>query len=212
MDRPGWGTVDPETGEVYFTLTNNSRRALTQTDPANPRAENNFGHIVRWTEARGDSAATSFVWELFVLAGTQRQSRTFANAALNDDSIFACPDGMWMDANRRLWIQTDMGDRGAPFGGTLDAFGTNMMLCADPATGEIRRFLTGPWGQEVTGVITTPDHRTMFANFQHPGGHATAAQFAAGDMGSTFPDGNPALAPRSGTIVITREDGGIIGA
>ena len=210
MDRPEWGTVDPETGEVYFTLTNNSRRSLTQTDAANPRAENNFGHIVRWTEARGDHASTNFVWELFVLAGTQRQSRTFANTALSDDSIFACPDGIWMDGNRRLWIQTDMGDIGGTFSGPLAPFGTNQMLCADPATGEIRRFLTGPWGQEITGVITTPDHRTMFINVQHPGAHGSAEQFAAGDMGSSFPDGAGTI-PRSATIVITREDGGIIG-
>jgi secreted PhoX family phosphatase len=36
-------------------------------------------------------------------------------------------------------------------------------------------------------------------------------QFAAGDFGSGFPDYNGAV-PRSATIVITREDGGIIGA
>jgi secreted PhoX family phosphatase len=129
----------------------------------------------------------------------------------DDDSIFACPDGMWMDANRRLWNQTDMGDVGGAFRGVLAPFGTDRMLCADPATGEIRRFPTGPWGQEVTGVITTPDQRTMFVNIQHPGAHASAEQFAAGDMGSVFPDG-PGRIPRSGTRVIPREDGGIIGA
>jgi secreted PhoX family phosphatase len=88
----------------------------------------------------------------------------------------------------------------------------NGMLAGDPRTGEIRRFLTGPWGQECTGVIATPDQRTLFVNFQHPGGHATAEQFAAGDMGSTFPDGDVAIPLRSATIVITREDGGVIGA
>jgi hypothetical protein len=75
----------------------------------------------------------------------------------------------------------------------------------------VRRFLTGPWGQEITGVITTPDQKTMFVNVQHPGGHATGAQFAAGDFGSGFPDYNGNV-PRSATLVITREDGGIIGA
>jgi secreted PhoX family phosphatase len=105
-----------------------------------------------------------------------------------------------------------MGDIGPTYEGPLKDFGMNAMLAADPTTGEIRRFLTGPWGQEVTGVITTPDQRTMFVNFQHPGAHATPEDFAAGNMGSTWPDGNPAIPPRSGTIVITREDGGIIGA
>ena len=87
----------------------------------------------------------------------------------------------------------------------------NQMLAADPATGEIRRFLTGPWGQEITGVITTPDGTTMFVNVQHPGGQASAEDFAAGTFGSGFPDYN-GTPPRSATLVITRKDGGVIGA
>jgi secreted PhoX family phosphatase len=211
MDRPEWGTVDPTSGEVYFTLTNNSRRSQTQVDAVNPRAENNFGQIVRWRYADNAHASTGFQWDLFVIAGTPRQSKTFAGAALGEDNVFACPDGIWCDQNARLWIQTDMGDIGPDYEGPLKDFGMNQMLAADPKTGEIRRFLTGPWGQEVTGVISTPDGRTMFVNFQHPGAHASAEQFAAGDMGSQFPDG-PGSVPRSATIVITREDGGVVGA
>lgn len=210
MDRPEWGAIDPNTGEVYFTLTNNSRRTQAQVDAANPRAENNFGQIVRWHYANGDHTRATFTWDLFVIAGTARQSRTVDGQPLDDDSIFACPDGLWCDAQSRLWIQTDIGESAQLLGPT-EPMGQNAMLAADPRTGEIRRFLTGPMGQEVTGVITTPDQRTMFVNFQHPGATATPAMFAAGDMGSQWPDG-PGSVPRSFTIVITREDGGVIGA
>ena len=212
MDRPEWGAIVPATGDVYFTLTNNNRRTQAQVDAANPRAENNFGHIVRWRYEGADHTRTSFDWELFVIAGGARSSELFTGAALGEDNAFACPDGLWCDEANRLWIQTDMGDIGPDYRGPLKDFGMNAMLAADPATGEIRRFLTGPWGQEVTGIAMTPDLRTMFVNFQHPGAHATDAQFAAGDMGSTFPDRDPALPPRSATVVITREDGGVIGA
>jgi hypothetical protein len=211
MDRPEWGTIDPATGEVYFTLTNNNRRDMTQIDAVNPRAENNYGQIVRWKYDGGDHTQTTFAWELFVIAGTPKQSLTFKGEVLGDDNTFACPDGIWCDQNSRLWIQTDMGDIGPAQEGPLEPFGTNQMLCADPATGEIRRFLTGPWGQEITGVVMTPDGTTMFVNVQHPGGHATAEQFAANDYGSGFPDYNGTV-PRSATLVITREDGGVIGA
>ncbi len=211
MDRPEWGAVDPGSGEVYFTLTNNNRRTQTQVDAVNPRAENNFGQIVRWRYAGNDQAATSFTWDLFVLAGTKTTSATFDGKALGDDGMFACPDGLWCDANSRLWIQTDMGDIGPEQKGPLSPFGMNAMLAADPKTGEVRRFLTGPWGQEITGVVTTPDQKTMFVNVQHPGGHASDDQFAAGDFGSGFPDYNGTV-PRSATLVITREDGGVIGA
>jgi secreted PhoX family phosphatase len=211
MDRPEWGTVDPATGEVYFTLTNNNRRSQTEVNAVNPRAENNFGQIVRWRYEGNDHARTAFDWDLFVIAGTPRQSATFNGLALGEDNIFACPDGIWCDADSRLWIQTDMGDIGPDYSGPLKDFGMNAMLAADPKTGEIRRFLTGPWGQEITGVVTTPDQTTMFVNVQHPGGHASAEQFAAGDYGSGFPDYNGTV-PRSATLVITREDGGVIGA
>ncbi len=36
MDRPEWGAVHPDTGEVYFTLTNNSARQ--EANAANPRS------------------------------------------------------------------------------------------------------------------------------------------------------------------------------
>lgn len=48
-------------------------------------------------------------------------------------------------------------------------FGNNQMLVADPRTGELKRFLTGPLGCEVTGIAATPDFRTLFINIQHPG-------------------------------------------
>jgi uncharacterized protein len=211
MDRPEWGTVDPNTGEVYFTLTNNNRRDMTQIDAVNPRAENNFGQIVRWRYQGNDHAQTGFAWDLFVIAGTPRNSLVVTGQTLGDDSTFACPDGIWCDQNSRLWIQTDMGDIGPAQEGPLEPFGMNAMLAADPATGEIRRFLTGPWGQEITGVITTPDGTTMFVNVQHPGAQASDADFAAGTFGSGFPDYNGTV-PRSATLVITREDGGVIGA
>ena len=211
MDRPEWGTVDPATGEVYFTLTNNNRRDLTQIDAVNPRAENVFGQIVRWKYENTNHADTKFAWELFVMAGNPKQSTTYNDLTLGDDNIFACPDGIWCDQNSRLWIQTDMGDIGPDYEGPLKDFGMNAMLAADPQTGEIRRFLTGPHGQEITGISMTPDGKTMFINVQHPGGHASAEDFAAGKFGSGFPDYNGSV-PRSATLVITRDDDGVIGA
>jgi secreted PhoX family phosphatase len=44
MDRPEWCAVHPSTGEIYYTLTNNSNRKLEPTGQpvrarrANPRA------------------------------------------------------------------------------------------------------------------------------------------------------------------------------
>lgn len=195
MDRPEWGAVHPDTGEVYFTLTNNSSR--TEADKPNPRAPNPYGHIIRWRESARDHTGVTFNWDLYMLAGPENDSSDPKGRPLDDHNIFASPDGLWFDDEGRLWIQTDMS------GSQLNAgpFGNNQMLVSDPATGETKRFLVGPRGAEVTGVTVTPDFRTMFVNIQHPGEGNTPTNFA-----SNWPDGS-GRRPRSATVVITRNDG-----
>ena len=210
MDRPEWGAVDPNTKQVYFTLTNNSRRTDDEVDAANPRAANEWGHIIRWSEGNNDPTAKTFQWDLFVLAGPEDDSTMLNGQALSEDSKFCCPDGLWFDASSRLWIQTDISESVMNTGDFVQ-FGNNQMLAADPVTGEIRRFLTGPIGQEITGVVTTPDQRTMFINVQHPGATVTADEFAAGNLKSRWPDQSASMYPRSSTVVITKDDGGMIG-
>lgn len=207
MDRPEWGAVDRKTGEVYFTLTNNSRRK--ETDAVNPRIENNWGQIVRWREHNDQVNAIQFEWNLFVLAGPESDSE-LAGQPLDGGSMFNSPDGLWFDADSRLWIQTDMSESIVNTG-PWEQFGNNQMLAADPVNNVIRRFLVGPVGQEITGVVTTPDQKTMFVNVQHPGATTSAEDFAAGKLASHWPhDDSPY--PRSATLVISREDGGVIGA
>src|SRR5262245_33234452 len=64
------------------------------------------------------------------------------------------------------------------------------MLAADPSSGEVRRFLTGPNSCELTGVVTTPAGRTMFVNIQHPGEPSSERSDPTKPTGiSTWPDG-----------------------
>ena len=201
MDRPEWVSVHPGTGEVYCTLTNNSAR--TAPDDANPREKNVYGQIVRWREAAGDAAATRFEWDLFVLAGNPGVHPGTLKAGstnVTTDNTFNSPDGLAFDAAGRLWIQTDGNYSNA---GDFAGQGNNCMLCADPKTREIRRFLVGPKECEVTGIAFTPDHKTMFVNIQHPG--------ETGKGASHWPEGGNAL-PRSATVIITKNDGGVIGS
>ena len=82
----------------------------------------------------------------------------------------------------------------------------------DIKTGEVRRFLTGPNGCEITGVINTPDGRTMFVNIQHPGETSSERNDPAKPKAvSSWPDGASGGRPRSATIVIRKNDGGVIG-
>lgn len=200
MDRPEWGAIDPITGGIYFSLSNNSERPLSAVDAANPRANNVNGHIIHWDEQGNDHTATKFSWEIFLLAGPAATETPGDNAVtLTDANQFACPDGLWFDPRGVLWIQTDMP-------GSRSAFGNNQMLAADPSSKQLRRFLVGPVECEVTGVVMTPDLRTMFVNIQHPGEYSAPGRFT-----SHWPDGGTSR-PRSATVVIRKNDGGVIGS
>jgi secreted PhoX family phosphatase len=86
------------------------------------------------------------------------------------------------------------------------------MLAADVETGEIRRFLTGPAGCEITGCTMSPDGRSLFIDIQHPGEPASERSDPSSPRAvSNWPDFRADGRPRSATIVIRREDGGIVG-
>ena len=169
MDRPEWLTIDPQSGWVYCTLTNNSQRGTPGkpgVDAANPRANNVMGQIIRWKD-ENDFDGRTFEWNHLVLAGDPNNQRADAKGNINGD-IYACPDGITFDKQGVLWIQTDA-HATQMYKGELARIGNNQMLACDTATGETRRFLTGPTNCELTGVAFTPDSTTMFVSIQHPG-------------------------------------------
>ena len=158
----------------------------------------------------GDFDGTGMRWNHLVLAGDPAQARPEARGNVQGD-IFACPDGITFDARGVLWIQTDMSSS-VMHQGEMARFGNNQMLACDTASGEIRRFLTGPVGCEITGCTFTPDGRTMFINVQHPGeSPSERSDPAQPTRFSTWPDGAGATRPRSATVVIRKADGGLIG-
>jgi hypothetical protein len=242
MDRPEWGAAHPVTGDIYMTMTNNSRRGNTPAsvnkvdgtsnaggsnppvDAANPRPDNDYGHVIRWREHGRNVRATEFTWDLFVQCGDKATTKALGTTYtpdghdgyvgnINGDD-YGAPDGLWFDDEGRLWIQTDQ--QGDAKGDWVN-IGSNVMMCADPRTGLTQRFLTSPRNCEVTGVITTPDARTMFVGIQHPGedwvaGFTDNSSWPdSGINGPTTMSAAGAIKPRSGVIVITKDDGGVIG-
>ncbi|MDO9237696.1 MAG: PhoX family phosphatase [Aquabacterium sp.] len=249
MDRPEWTGARPRIGgfdevEVYCTLTNNNRRGTTPAsviaqdgsttaatarppvDAANPSADNVYGHIIRWRETGKTVTSTTFSWDLFAQAGDTATTKVAKPTndykgnivdAPNGSADYGAPDGLWFDYFGRLWVQTDQIGDGS---GDFVNIGGNMMVCADPNTGETRRFLTSPNKCEVTGVTMTPDGKTMFVGVQHPGEDSFAAnptQFSNWPQGQYAVEADgvtalPAGRPRSSVVVITKDNGGIIGS
>lgn len=223
MDRPEWIAVHPRTKEVYVTLSNNTSRGkgrpLHQKDPlgadaANPRAPNLMGHIVRWREANADPTSLRFQWDVFLQAGDPSHANPVNRGDVKGRVAFAQPDGCYVDQRGVVWIQTDSSAQNMASADWAN-IGNNQMVAADPSTREVRRFLTGPIGCEITAVQFTPDMRTMFVNIQHPG-EAPLPHPGRNDPKkpkaiSSWPDGDKGGRPRSATIAIQRRDGGIVG-
>jgi len=172
---------------------------------------NVFGQIIRWREAGNDPAGMKFEWDLFAIAGDPRHPDASRHGNVKGDA-YGSPDGLWFDDGGLLWIQTDVS------ASTLnrnhyERLGNNQMLAADTRSGETRRFLTGPSSCEVTGVVMTPDARTMFVNIQHPGEAPKGRNDPQNPKAhSAWPDGAAGGRPRSATVVIRKNDGGVIGS
>ncbi|WP_108837830.1 PhoX family phosphatase [Tateyamaria sp. Alg231-49] len=203
MDRPEWIAVNPTAVEGYCCLTNNKNRGVkpnaggddTSANGPNPREVNNYGQIVRWRPSGDNHASSTFDWDLYVMAGnpTNQEGAYKGSSNINEGNMFNSPDGMQFDTTGIMWIQTDGNDDNE---GDFEGMGNNQMLAGDPVTGEIRRFLTGPNGSEVTGLTWSSDRRTMFVGIQHPS--------------APFPDGEGSL-PRSSIVVVKRTDGALVG-
>lgn len=198
MDRPEWITVAPDNSAIFVTLTNNSGRQVT--DAPNPRAVNRHGHIIKMRESADSPLALSFTWEIFLLAGDPSLASGGNNLVGNiEGDTFSSPDGIRIDPQGRLWVQTDHsvpGNSGVS-GRSIDAaFGHNAMFYVDQDSKQSKRFLVGPLGCEITGLAYTPDLKTFFVNIQHPTGNWPVA----------------GQQPRSSTIVVTRTDGAPVGA
>jgi uncharacterized protein len=260
MDRPEWGALNPTTGDIYMTLTNNSNRTAATADSSNPRAYSDLrntvvnnapatttqngnvnGHIIRFAENGGEPNATQFRWDVYLFGAQADADAARVNlSGLTADNDFSSPDGLWFsDASSFAWIQTDdgaytdvtncmllvgkagrVGD-GAKVTLTYDNAGTaktvDTFVGKKPAANELKRFMVGPIECEITGITETPDGKAIFVNIQHPGEDTPTANLGTpASWTSYWPDGNKTTntsprRPRSSTVVVTKNDGGIVG-
>jgi len=163
-------------------------------------------------------------------------------SGLTDDNDFSAPDGLWFSqaVPGLMWLQTDddaytdvtncmmLAALPGAYGDGSTISVANLAVPANAAADQavttyagkdasnatLRRFLVGPKGCEITGISETPDGKTIFVNIQHPGERTLAsdvANNATASYQSHWPEGGTAR-PRSTTVVITKNDGGLIGS
>jgi uncharacterized protein len=225
-------------GPVFIVCTSNKTAHAAR--PGNPRRElpgkrapafqpNVAGHILRLDEAGGDCGATTFRWDVFVLAGDPASQTGQFMAADGTDAYvsvnrrgrptftgdrFACPDNICFDSAFNIWISTDGSDQ--VFEDCNDA----VLVTSATGTGPrpVKRFLVGPMGAEICGPTITPDEKAFLCAIQHPG-ESDVTGMPIRDLRWTlkrkppshFPDG-PGSWPRAAVVVVTKKDGGVIGS
>ena len=224
MDRPEDIEPNPVSGKVYINLTNNSRRPEQTEKPerpgvdaANPRAKNEWGHVVELTNPGGDHGATRFTWDILVLCGDPRRPEVHAlwNPATSENGWFSCPDNMAIDHRGRLWIGTDQGIEWRKASGTAD--GVWAVETEGPLRGTGRMFFRTPVGAEICGCLFLPGDTAMTIAVQHPGVDGVKNWPAFGrdstfeDPATRWPDFVPGMPPRPSVVVITKDGGGTIG-
>jgi secreted PhoX family phosphatase len=206
-------------------------------DPKNGVAQkgNPNGHIIRFADASGDPAAVTFKWDVYLFGARSTASADVNLSVLGADNDFSSPDGMWFSqaAPGLLWIETDdgkytdvtncmllgalpgkVGDGAAKTITNVDGSTTATQATfvgKAPGTDGLRRFLVGPVDCEITGIAESGDGRALFVNIQHPGENTDKANISdPSKFLSHWPQGGTAR-PRSATVVITKDDGGLIG-
>jgi secreted PhoX family phosphatase len=196
MDRPEDIEVNPLTKKVYVALTNNTRRAAGDENAPNPRAPNPMGHIVEISERGGDSGATRFDWEIFMLCGdpaSEADGTFFAGFAQERVSKIANPDNLAFDKQGNMLIATD---------GQPRTLGINDGIFFVPTEGSERGYnrqiFSGVVGAECASVIMNSAQDLMMVSIQHPGEGGTRQQRT-----SSF--GGPAV-NRPTVVAVTRTE------
>jgi secreted PhoX family phosphatase len=174
LDRPEDIEIDPLTGHILITLTNNVPKG------------NYFGTILKIVEHSPDKCGTDFTASTFLTGG--------------EETGFACPDNLAFDPNGNLWFVSDISgssmNKGhyAPFKNN----GLFFVPSSGSDAGKVLQVASAPTDAEFTGPFFSPDGKTLFLSVQHPGEYSPSLD----KLSSHFPDGGNAM-PHSALIAIS---------
>lgn len=226
-------TLTNNSARTAATVDAANPRAYSDMKAGKEQKGNVHGHIVRLAEPT--PADPKFRWDIYLFASEADADKATVNLSnLSAENDLSSPDGLvFSPATGICWIQTDDGaytDKTncmllAAMPGRVGDGAAVKVKSGDrevttyagkpqtPAT--LRRFLVGPRGAEITGITETPDGRAIFVNIQHAGENTKMADV---NDPSKYESQWPANAgygagrrPRSATIVITKNDGGVVG-
>lgn len=147
LNRPEDIEIDPITGNILITLTNNKRK------------NDYHGSILKIEEHHGAFDALTFEASTYIAGG--------------EENGFSCPDNMAFDMAGNLWFTSDIS--GSSMNRTDRPYMPfkNNSLFVIPRygkdEGKVIRVASAPTDAELTGPWFSPDGKTLFLSVQHPG-------------------------------------------
>lgn len=151
LNRPEDIEIDPITGNIFVSLTNNKGKG------------DYHGSIMKIEETKGAFDALTFKASTYLAGG--------------EESGFSCPDNLAFDQSGNLWMTTDMsGSAMNKADGPYMPFKNNSLYVIPrygKDEGKVIRVATAPRDAELTGPWFSPDGKTLFLSVQHPGEQTT---------------------------------------
>ena len=208
MDRPEDVVPNQRNGRVYAMLTNNTKRK--ESNVANPRTENLFGHVIEIAELDDDFSSDRGYWDILVQCGNPAvpNHQSDWNPETSENGWFASPDNGVVDPQGRLWISSDQG-RKSFMSGTNDGLWAMETDGARRGTG--RMFFRVPDGAELCGPVFSDDGETLFVAVQHPGDTEKPGKVRVETAGTLWPDFKEGMPPRPSVMAIRKKAGGPVG-
>ena len=147
LNRPEDIEIDPITGGVFISLTNNKKK------------DDYHGSILKIEENNGKYDALTFKASTYKAGG--------------EENGFSCPDNLAFDMAGNLWITSDMSGSAMNKKSKPYMPFKNNSLFVIPRFGEdagkVIRVASAPTDAELTGPWFSPDGKTLFLSVQHPG-------------------------------------------
>ncbi len=176
LNRPEDIEIDPVTGNIFISLTNNKKK-------------NDFhGSILKIEEDNGAFDALSFKASTYIAGG--------------EENGFSCPDNLAFDLAGNLWITSDMSGTAMNKEGKPYLPFKNNSLFVIPRygkdAGKVLRVASAPRDAELTGPWFSPDGKTLFLSVQHPGEQTKDLK----NPTSTWPFDNDNI-PKPSVVAIT---------
>ncbi len=172
LDRPEDIEIDPLSGDVFITLTNNKPKG------------NYHGSFLRIKETGGYDTL-EFEHDTFLTGG--------------EEAGFSCPDNMAFDKAGNLWFCSDISGSSMNKEPYI-RFGNNglfVLIRNGEDAGELFQVGSAPKDAELTGPWFMPDGETLMMSVQHPGSQAESLD----NLTSNWPDGGDSI-PRSAVVAI----------